>query len=664
MKRPLRRRLSRLLLLAWLCAGSALGALVPTEWRHRQTLVVPAPGLVRVALPEVTFDAATTTQADLRVIDSNGRELALLLDRPTAQPARTVRPAAFDVRLVDGATVITLRPGTTGPLTSVRLETPHPHFLLGARVEVAPTGNDWTVIDDGVPVFREWGAEALALPLGGRSAAAVRITVPARAAAAVPFTGAMLTLAADEPAALVPAAAHLLHRDEYAGETVLTVGLEGRHLPLATLALATPEALFMRRVTVAVRETSGATTEERTIGEGSVYRVALDGAPVRSQLECELGSASAARELLVHIHNGDSPPLAVDGVQLRRRATDLFFLAPAAGTYALLSGNEQAEAPRYDLAALAGDLRHARAIPVEAGPLEDMPAFHPREPPATTPLNEVPLTGAPLDVTPWAHRRPIVISEPGVQELELDSAALAGSQADGSDLRVWRDGNQLPYLRETTALARRLTLSLTSVPDPKRPQLSRWRCVLPQAGLPVLRVVVAASTPLFHREFRLYEKLTTADGGTAERVLATGAWDRRPDPDASDLQAFPLTGRPRTDTLFLETDNGDNPPVILRQAAVDTPVTRLVFKVDRTDGVSLIYGNAAVPAPRYDLGLVAPRLLVAQRRPAAFGPGETAPAPAEPWPAHAGVLFWIALSLVVGVLLFTVARLLPRRTSP
>jgi hypothetical protein len=39
-----------------------------------------------------------------------------------------------------------------------------------------------------------------------------------------------------------------------------------------------------------------------------------------------------------------------------------------------------------------------------------------------------------------------------------------------------------------------------------------------------------------------------------------------------------LNARPQSDTLFLETDNGDNPAIELRDFRSHYPVTRLVFK--------------------------------------------------------------------------------------
>lgn len=650
---------------ALLCAAvSAPAALVPTEWRHRQEFTVAAPGVVRVELTDATFDAARPDLADLRLLDPAGRETALALDRPVATPARVTRPADFDARLDQGRVVLTIATGTRDALASILLLTPHPHFLRSARVEVSDDRSQWAVVDEGVPLFRQWGAEKLDLDLGGRPAAWVRVTI---AGAAMPFTGARLGLAAGPAAGLVPVGARIVRREEFAGETVLTVALDGRHAPLAALEIETPEPLFMRRVTVGIRDVRDLVPGERTVGEGTLFRVAADGVRTRAQLRLDFSHTPLAPELLVHVQNGDSPPLAVTGLHLKRRAIALRFHAAAAGRHTLLSGNPQAGAPRYDLAALAGDLQAATATTLTPGPLQETPDYQPRASLAEPPLPDVPLTGAPLDPAGWPRRKPVRLTQPGVQELELDPAVLAGARADFADLRLLRAGHQIPYLLERTALARPLALSPGLVPDPKRPTVSVWRLDLPHESLPLLRLAIASDTRLFERTFRLYERIVAGDGRTYEHTLAAGTWHRTPEPGSPGAHVFVPGDRPRTGTLFLETDNGDNPAITLESVKAEYAVVRLVFKTAETDGFVLAYGNLDASAPRYDLGLVAVRLLTASRSPAHLGAEEER---AEGFARGAlrhlrgGVVFWGALALVVIVLLVTISRLLPKAPPP
>ncbi|HET7535417.1 MAG TPA: DUF3999 family protein [Candidatus Didemnitutus sp.] len=658
-----------LLLLALAGAVRLVGAITPTEWQHRQTLDVATPGLVKVPLPASTFDAAQPGLADLRVLDATGQETSYLLDRDVSYrdfspvAAKAVRPKAVRVTADSESTQLLIETGTDAYLDGLILETAVPYFLKAAHVDISSDGNDWQSLGAAVPLFRHFGAEQLRISLGRRQVAFVRITLDDVHTRPAAFTGALLqpspTTAAPPP--LAPLGAEIARRDEFAGETVLMVALAGRHVPLAELTFNAKDPLFMRRVTVAVREVRGDVSSERVIGTGTIYRVALDGAPAQSQLTVALDYAPPTRELLVHVYNGDSPPLAIDSVQARQHPVNLLFMASGAGTHRLLSGNAQAVAPHYDLAAFAAEMRAANAATVTPGALEDTPDYHPRESLATAPLPDIPLAGAPLDTKEWREKRAIQIERAGVQELELDPAALAAARTDFSDLRVMRAGNQIPYVLEQPGLARSLTLTAAATPDPKQRTFSVWRVDLPHAGLPLRRLVLKSATPLFQRELRVYEKLTDANGGAYERALANGTWSRTPDPGAAETRTFELPERVQGDTLWIETDNGDNPAIALDAVSAIYPVVRLIFKTAETDSFSLACGSAKASAPRYDLSLVATKLLTSPRNPARLVVGDAAPAKhRSAGGIDGGVVFWGALGLVVVVLLVVVAKLLPK----
>lgn len=669
MKNPLRVKfvIAALLLGA---AGRGLAAVVPTEWAHRQSVAIEAAGLTRLTLAPATFDAAQPGLADVRLVDAGEREIPYLLYRngelvrTERKTPATFKPRSFTVPLTDGMTQLVVETGTADKLDSILLETAAPFFLKAAHVEISDDGKAWQSLGAAVPVFRQFGAEQLRLSLNRKSAAFVRVTLDNYRNRPVSFTGAQLTRVwtAEPSPAPVSTPARITRREEFASETLLTIELDGRNLPLARLGLETADPLFMRRVTIAVREAQDVTVRERVVATGTLYRVALEGAEARSQLELDLPSdfSMPAREILLHIHNGDSPPLGISAVTAALHSTDLLFLAPSPGSYRLLTGNAQADSPRYDLAAFFSDMRLARATPVTAGALEATPHYQPRASLSATPLPDVPLTGAPLDTQGWTLQRALRLSESGVQELELDPAALAGAQSGYADLRIMRAGNQIPYVREEPALARALALAPVLEADAKRPSVSRWRVTLPHAGLPLQRLTLASSTPLFSRRFRVYESITTPEGRTQERELAVAAWNRRPEPGEREICELALSDRLRTNTLWIETDNGDNPAIALGSVQVTYPVVRLIFKTAETTGFELAYGNERAAAPSYDLSLVAGRLLTAPRHVATFESSSVTSTNRGPGGLKSGVLFWSALSLVVVVLLVAISRMLPK----
>jgi len=373
-----------------------------------------------------------------------------------------------------------------------------------------------------------------------------------------------------------------------------------------------------------------------------------------------LESVALSRELLVHIANGDSPPLGLDEVQAQYRPVWLVFNAAQAGPLALLSGHSRVAAPRYDLARLDRDLKRAPATTVTCGPLASNPGYTP-----IGPLAGLRIDGAPLDVSAWAYHKPVRIDASGVQQLELDLDVLARAQTSFADLRLLRDGRQVPYLLERPALSRPLKLTLAPAHDPKRPNWSRWEIKLPHARLPLTRLALTTTTPFFQRRLRLFEKITDGRGYAYDNTLADADWSRTPDSPGG--LTLPLNSAPQTDTLVLETDNGDNPPLTLAPPQAAYAVVRLLFKADTGAPLDLYYGHKVVGAPRYDLAIVARQILRAEKNIAtleAGGAPSVGGARALLTGTRAGILFWGALALVVIVLLVVVARLLPKAPPP
>src|SRR4029078_9168543 len=137
---------------------------------------------------------------------------------------------------------------------------------------------------------------------------------------------------------------------------------------------------------------------------------------------------------------------------------------------------------------------------------------------------------------------------------------------------------------------------------------------LPQPGTPITRLVCTSSSQLFHRQMRLWEEVTDERGDKCASELGRATWDQTPNSPKRDL-VIELNARPKSDTLFLETDNGDNPAIELHDFRSYYPVTRVVFKAapDPAQPAWLYYGNLDATAPRYDLTLVAGELLKSER---------------------------------------------------
>ncbi|ACB73604.1 DUF3999 family protein [Opitutus terrae] len=633
-------------------------ALEVTEWKYRQPLTVEQPGVLKLALPPETLGLARSNLEDLRLLDPAGREVPFVFTTPApAVPPVSRAPVAFRATLQDGATELLVTTGTTAPLEAVALATPAPHFLKPARVEISADGEHWELLADRRATFRQFGAEHLQFQLERRTAAYIRITIDDTRHRAVPFTGATLLLAGTkQPEFTAPIEVRIVRREEFAGESVLTLDLGGAHVPLAELGFVTAEPLFARTITLTTRELRDEAAVERTLVTGSIWRIEADGVAPAAQLTVAAAFTTPSRELLVHVANGDSPPLAIDRVTARQRPLWFVFRAAESGTYTLLTGNAQVAAPRYDLAPLAAQLRDLAPSALTPGAAQPNPGYR-----ATDGLADTPLLGAAIDPAPWRFRKPVRIATPGVQQLELDLDVLARAQPGFADLRLVHDDAQVPYLLERTALARTTPLAVEILRDPKRPHISRWQITLPRASLPVTKLTLTSSTPIFQRQMRLYEKVVDERRGDSfERSLGNATWSHTPG-DVRPL-TLPFPTPPVTGTFVLETDDGDNPPIALTAVAATYPVVRLLFKTD-AEPLELYYGNAAATTPRYDLALVGGQIFAAEKSVATLGAEEQAGQAG--WGAavggsRAGMFFWAALGLVVVVLLVVVAKLLPK----
>lgn len=273
-----------------------------------------------------------------------------------------------------------------------------------------------------------------------------------------------------------------------------------------------------------------------------------------------------------------------------------------------------------------------------------------------------PQEGAPLDVSTWAFREPINITRTGVQQLELDLNVLSHAQPDFADLRLMRDGKQVAYILERTPLHRVLAPEVTVTNDAANPKLSRWILKLPLPRLPVSRLTCVARTRLFQRDINAYEMLHDERGETYQHFLGHASWTQTP---SGQKREFGVTfdSRPESETLFLETDNGDNPAIDLENFQLFYPATRVLFKAGSGDQFFLYYGNPKVSAPQYDLSLVAYQLIAANK--AAASPGAQEQLRKSSWrenqnAGRGGVVFWAILGLVVVVLLVIISRLLPK----
>lgn len=614
-------------------------------WTHRQSVAVPQPGLTRLELDPALLEASKSNGGqpfnDLRLTNPAGVEMPFAILLPSSWKPTFETAADFKTTLADGATILDFQAPRRGEMTEVQLQTAAYGFIKAATLEASAGGSNWQQLSSGNLICRQQGTERLALTLPPGAGPHFRITLDDRRSGRVVFTGAQIRYETPNLTSVAHPVTIQSRKDEQ-GDTRLTLNLGTANVLLAAIRIHTPEAVFQREVSL-------------LDARATLFRLQHEGLSAE-QLSLEVHQRAPHREVELVIHNGDSPPLRIDRLEGSRHPVPILFHADVAGDWRLFIGNAQAPAPRYDTASLASKLSDAPTRTVTAGGIEANPAFRKT---ATAP--QVGEGGAPLDVSEWSFRKTVVFHEAGVVDVELDTAVLARAQPDLRDLRLIRDGRQLPFLIQRSEEKHTTQASFAEVPDPKRPNQSRWEIALPFEGFPASGLVLESSTPLFERYLNVVEHVDT-DQGRIARTIGFARWQRTPGSATASLH-LPVTTSPKGSLIELTTDNGDNPALQLTSVGLLHPVVRVQFRVNDTAPVHLCYGNRNASFVRYDVALVRDQFATATKIPATLGDEEKLAGFKASRKAGAGAgspWLWAVLAVVVGGLLWLIAKMLPK----
>lgn len=618
-------------------------------WKHLQKLPVTQNGLHRVELDPALLDASATALGDLRLVNPAGEERPFVILTPQQPQRHSEAAAGFTQRLEGTVSRFDFQASGGKMLNAVSFRVAGYDFIKAATLEGSLDGMNWQPLAENTLLCRQTGFEKTTLRFAEAAWRHFRLTLDDQRSKPIVIEGATLHGGRDE-APSVAQAATILSREEQNGSTHLRIGLGAANLPLATLRLKTSESVFQRQ-----SRAEGIT--------GYFFRLQHEGRSVED-VELKLNRSHGSRELDLVIENGDNPPLKIEGVEVTRHVLPLVFQADMAGEWRLFAGNPQASAPSYDLAKMADELRRAPSTLVKAGAVEANPAFRAEAAlPATGEAGEVR-----LDTRGWQWRREITRSEKGLRifRVVLDDHALTHASASSSDLRVIAgDGVLVRHLMQRNGGTTLATADFQPHPDEKRPKTSRWRFKLPLAGLPVKALRLKTSSTLFERSLTAYEmEEDRSTGRMVPRQLGNVFWKSTPDAAQPEIR-LELTQRPRGDEILIETDNGDNPALQLSSAQWEKPVVSLLFEANGgARPLHLLYGNPNAVAPQYDIQLVQSRFEKAAHVATQLGDVQVLEAVKPQAESHSGSPWlWAALVLVVGGLLWVVAKLLPKVES-
>ncbi len=370
----------RLLALAGLAALAVLAtaAELPPAWQHwhylRALEVEPASEsrLVKVTLPLEVYGKAQTNLPDLRVIDDTGREVAFVLEARLGRTSREWRAASvvdfgYFPELYTYA-VVEVPPEVERHNTLETLTDANDFF---AWVEVAASDAlpapeqekaAWRVVRERAPIyrFRKEGVEgAQTVTYPETRAHYLRLRITREDKQNLVLRACRVAHEVVEAAELVRLPAKSVSQPEApVGQSKWQVDLGTNQVPASEVRFEVKQAQFHRPVEVWASDDGERWTRA---GAGDIHRYSTaSGVQVQASLKVEFDEARG-RYWRVVVHNRNDPPLEGLTVELYGTPRHVLFQQEPQRSYRLLYGNEQAEAPQYELARLADPAEFEKA---------------------------------------------------------------------------------------------------------------------------------------------------------------------------------------------------------------------------------------------------------------------------------------------------------------
>lgn len=613
---------------------------------------------------------ATGGLNDLRLFSADGAEIPYLLVPPSPDVPQFVSGRVLPITATDTpnekASGFEVDFETAGVIDAIELGRIRAPFLKRFRLEGSGDRSRWTqLIDEGtafsLPVEQLAHTRIEFAPGEYRY---IRVTWDdtnsARVAPPDVVTARRVTTSSSGP--ILKAPITIAQRPSEPGRSRFRLTLPAARLPIVALELMVGGGHLSRDATVLEASLVGEQAQPQIIGNAKLVRVVRDGInadalriPIRQPIEPQLDLV---------IDNGDNPALLLEGVMAVFAELPWIYFEAAPGTVMARFGDPRLAAPRYDLEAVRDTIP---ATPARA-------AWRAEPPRILAPETEglpMPEVGGALATDGFEYVRDIAAGPAGLITVPLDAAVMAHSGVSPrrlTDLRVVdRSSLQVPYLLEKrdeplivdTTMERRDLPSTVQAPGGR---ITSYAVRLPYRALPDARLVLSTQARVFRRSVTLSSVAPAAERRPA-RLVTHGnvTWVHADEATAAPTVTFPLPESIEGD-LFLIVEEGDNQPLPIDKATILMPsyAMRLFRRPDLP--LRLIYGKDRVPAPRYDLQLLAPQLMGRLAEEVVPGPEQRfgASASASAVEMVPPVVFWSVLALAVLVLLVLIVRLMGR----
>jgi hypothetical protein len=631
-----------------------IGALLIAATLAERMVIPSAKGPSRLDPDVSLLSAARKDLADLRLYDAAGHEVPYLVIPPASSKTIVVQEGRIlDVAATKTTSGIEVDLGSLQTIDRLHLDGLPTPMLKRARIEGSGDRLHWTLLAAEVTIFDlpEQQLHNTNVDFEAGDYRYLRVTWDDRASARVTKVGSAYARLHQREAPPPPArvAAAFRRTASEPGKSRYRITLPGSHLPVAAIELRVANGNVFRDASITEPRLANGQVVPVPLGSAKLRRAERDGV-VAEELAIPV-SEPEGPDLELVVSDGSNPPLAIEGVMVRFAPLPwIYFESDDGSTLTARWGNAKATVPQYDLEAKRDAVAHTNPPPAKwSGELKKVEAKNGEG-------NALPLAGAPIDHGGFRYSRSIP-SATGLVSLLLDADVLARSSLD--DIRIAGESDrQVPYLLEHRDAPVTIKLDVPKRVGGER-GTSVYRLALPYDSLPRGTTLVLTTTErVFDRTLTLRRPVDERHGREAE-TLTTISW-RGTD---QELAPPPLTfevSLSGSRAVDLVVDEGDNAPLPITSAQLLLPSYALRF-YHPGGALTLLYGNAQLGAPRYDLALLAPRLM-----------GETAQEltltsanPAEPPAAGTAARkwFWLALIAVVLILLAMLGRLVLRQPN-
>ncbi|MBN1570697.1 MAG: DUF3999 family protein [Acidobacteria bacterium] len=658
----------------------------PKKFRYERTVIPGAPGSNRLRIDAVLMAGgnsswqflrqttgserepmiiATGGLKDLRLYDSSNREVPyLLISPPTPEPQwinGELSPVA-DTKRTSGFQIDLGRPLLMDQLRLSGLPAP---FVKRCTLEASNDASRWIRLRDDATVF-DLPAEKLRLleielpetefrfiKATWDDSASPRLPLPQEVSVRLVSAGAL------PPRLEVPLQIH--RRASEPGVSRYRIRLPAPRPPVTQIRLSTTGGNVLRQARITEGRLSGEEIVPALLGT-ALLRREVRGDAAAAQMSVPVTPPQEAQLDLV-IEDGDNPPLDItEATAVFAYLPWIYFESADGGTLTARYGYGGLNEPRYDLEAARASAEKAQTA--EARWESERSAAIEAESPVDSGLPEA---GSAIDVGSFRYARNIISHKPGLSSLPLDAAVLAHSRI--ADLRIaGPDGRQIPYLMEKADEPLSLDLpplekteSPRAALDNKSVTASRsfYRLRLPFQNLPPARLVFSTSGRVFRRNLRvLIEKNPYNERQEPWTTSIAAATWAHADPETPAQALMLRIPTLKTTEVLVIIEEGDNSPLPVTSVKLLLPAQRLRFFRGSEPDLKLYYGRNDLAGPRYDLAMLAPRLVGAAAEEIRLGPEVELSAVAAR--QISPKIFWGILIAAVLVLLVLIVRLVKK----